>query len=64
MKDDIWQKRQFILSSFVRQNILVNTQVYRFVDKLIKENWDSSLMSLDEVDYFIRREFDDFIRGS
>ncbi len=64
MKDEIWQKRQFILTSFRRLNISINTKVYRFADKLIRENWDSSSMSLDEVDYFIRREFDSFTKGS
>ncbi len=63
MKDEVWQKRQFILTSFRRLKIPINTEVYRFADKLIRENWDSSSMSLDEVDYFIRIEFDNFIKG-
>jgi 3-oxoacyl-[acyl-carrier-protein] synthase III len=64
MKDEIWQKRQFLLTSFRRLDITINTQVYRFVDKLIRETWDSSSMSLDEIDYFIRQEFNTFIKGS
>jgi hypothetical protein len=62
MKDELWQKRQFLLTSFRRLNISINTEVYRFVDKLIGENWDSSSMSLDEIDYFIRREFANFTK--
>lgn len=61
MKDDIWQQRQFILSSFRRLNISINTNVYRFADKLIKEKWDFSSMDLNEVDNFIRKEFDRFM---
>ena len=57
MKDDIWQQRQFILSSFRRLEIPYTTQVYRFADKLIREKWDSSSMDLNEVDHFMREEF-------
>ena len=64
MKDEIWQQRQFILSSFRRLKISINTDAYRFADKLIKEKWDSSTLDLSEVDYFIRQEFDRFIRGT
>lgn len=64
MKDDLWQKRQFILTSFRRLKISINTEVYQFIDKLIAENWDSSSMSLDEVDYFIGVEFDNFTKKS
>ncbi len=61
MKDEIWQKRQFILSSFARQNIKITNSTYRFIDKLIKDEWDSSSMSLIEIDYFIRNEFSKYI---
>ncbi len=61
MKDEVWQKRQFILSSFARQNIRITNSTYRFIDKIIKDGWDSSSMSLNEVDYFIRNEFGKYI---
>ncbi len=64
MKDETWQKRQFILSSFSRLKITFNTNVYHFADKLIKEKWDSSTLDLSEVDYFIKQEFDKFNRGA
>lgn len=57
MKDDIWQQRQFILSSFRRLGISYTTKVYRFADKLIREKWDSSSMDLNQIDHFIREEF-------
>lgn len=57
MKDEIWQKRQFILSSFSRLKITFTTDVYRFADKLIRENWDCSQYQLNEVDEFIKKEF-------
>ncbi len=61
MKDEIWQKRQFILSSFARQNIKITNSTYRFIDKLIEDEWNSSSMSLNEVDHFIRNEFGKYI---
>lgn len=60
MKDQVWQQRQFLLSSFSRQKIKLSTDVYRFIDKLIVENWCRNYMSLDEVDTFIREEFAKF----
>jgi hypothetical protein len=59
MKDEVWQRRQFILSSFVRQNITVNTQVYRFVDKILRENCDFEKYDLNEVDKIIRQSYEE-----
>jgi hypothetical protein len=63
MKDEFWQKRQFILSSFVRQNITVSTQVYRFVDKIIRENWDLGKYDLNEIDKIIRQSYEEHLRN-
>jgi hypothetical protein len=63
MKDEVWQRRQFILSSFVRQNITVNTQVYHFVDKILRENWDLSKYQLNEVDSIIRKSYEENGQG-
>ena len=61
MKDDLWQKRQFILTSFRRLEIPFTSKVYRFADKLIREKWDSSSMDLNEVDHYIHEEFNKFL---
>jgi hypothetical protein len=63
MKDEIWQKRQFILSSFARQNITINTEVYRFVDKIVRENWDLEKYDLIEIDKIIRKSYEENLRN-
>jgi hypothetical protein len=45
MKDEKWQKRQFILSSFVRMKISLKNEVYHCIDKLISSDWKSSYES-------------------
>ena len=59
MKDDHFQKRAFILSSFSRLQISITTSAYRFADKIIKENWNLPA-DLDELDRMIRNEFHNF----
>jgi hypothetical protein len=61
MKDEVWQKRQFILSSFYRQKIKISTEVYRFIDKLILDNWDFTRYQLTELDKVINEEFFKFL---
>jgi hypothetical protein len=63
MKDPQIQKRHFILSSFARLRITINTDVYRFADKLIRENCKLPTGSLEEVDSLIKRYYEDFING-
>ena len=60
MKDEHFQKRAFILSSFSRLKIQIATDSYRFADKIIKENWILP-EDLDELDRMIRNEFHKFI---
>jgi hypothetical protein len=59
MKDEHFQKRAFILSSFSRLKIQIATDSYRFADKIIKENWILP-EDLDELDRMIRNEFHKF----
>ena len=59
MKDEHFQKRAFILSSFSRLKIQIATESYRFADKMIKENWILP-EDLDELDRMIRNEFHKF----
>ena len=61
MKDEKWQKRQFILSSFVRMKISLKNEVYQCIDKLISSDWKSSYESLDDVDREIKKLYEDFI---
>ena len=63
IKDEHFRKREFILSSFSRLKIIFDTNVYRFADKLINEEWTSSLTSLDDVDREIRNKYYDFLQN-
>lgn len=63
LKDEHFHKRAFILSSFSRLKINLDSNVYRFADKLINENWTSSLKNLDEVDEEIKIKYYDFLRN-
>lgn len=63
IKDKHFQKRAFILSSFTRLKIIIDTSVYRFADKLINEEWTPPLTSLDDVDGEIRNKYYDFLQN-
>jgi hypothetical protein len=63
MRDNLQQKRQFILSSFNRLKISFDTSVYRFADKIISEQWTPPLTSLDDVDREIKIKYYDFLRN-
>ena len=63
IKDEHFQKRAFILSSFSRLKIILDTNVYRFADKLINEEWTPPLESLDDVDVEIRNKYYDFLQN-
>jgi hypothetical protein len=58
MKDSIWQKRQFLLSSFARLHISIKTEVYRYVDHIVQMNIECP-SDLSELDKFI---FEDYRR--
>lgn len=61
MKDKHFQKRAFILSSFSRLKISLNTSVYRFCDKIIREEWSPPLGSLVDVDKEILQKYQEFM---
>ncbi len=63
IKDEHFRKRAFILSSFSRLKIILDTNVYRFADKLINEEWTPPLTSLDDVDVEIRNKYYDFLQN-
>jgi hypothetical protein len=63
MKDPQIQKRHFILSSFARLRITINTDVYRFADKLIRETYIFPTGSLDEVDIVIKKYYENYLNG-
>ena len=63
IKDELFQKRAFILSSFSRLKIVIDASVYRFADKLIHEEWIPPLTSLDDVDREIRDKYYDFLQN-
>lgn len=60
MKDALLQKRHFILSSFVRLKISLTSDVYRFCDKIIKEEWIPPLGNLNDVDKEILQKYREF----
>lgn len=61
VKDEHFQQRAFILSSFRRLKIEFTTSVYKFTDKIIQEGWMPPLGSLDEVDAIIKDKFENYI---
>lgn len=61
VKDEHFQRRAFILSSFSRLKIGFTASVYKFVDKIIQEGWMPPLGSLNEVDAIIKGEFENYI---
>jgi len=61
MKDEKWQRRQFLLSSFIRMKIPLKNQVYRCIDKLLSSNWKSSHQDLNDVDEEIKKIYEDFL---
>ncbi len=64
MKDPQIQKRHFILSSFTRLGITIDTNVYRFADKIIRNNWSPPLGDLNEVDSQIQSMYGEFLNGN
>jgi hypothetical protein len=63
MKDEHFQKRAFILSSFSRLKISLTTDVYRFCDKIIREQWNPPLGCLIDVDKEILQKYQEFIHN-
>jgi len=57
MKDELWQKRQFILSSFFRLKITLCSSVYKFVDHMIMYNYVPTHENLNQVDSIIKEEY-------
>jgi hypothetical protein len=62
MKDDIWKKRQFLLSSFTRSNITIKTSVYRFVDELLRNKTEYP-HDLNDLDKFILESYQRYLNG-
>jgi hypothetical protein len=62
MKDEIWQRRQFLLSSFSRRKINITTNIYRFIDKIIREEWKYPL-DINELDNFLFDEYQRYLNG-
>jgi hypothetical protein len=62
MKDQVWQQRQFLLSSFSRQKIKITNDVYRFIDKVILESWKYPT-DLNELDRFLFNEYQRYLNG-
>ena len=62
MKDEVWQKRQFLLSSFSRRKVNISTNVYIFIDKVIGEQWKYPL-DITELDNFLFNEYQRYLNG-
>lgn len=63
-KDEMWQKRQFYLSSFVRLGLPIKANVYEFIDHLINEGYKAPLNSLVDVDKDIRKMYTEYTQNS
>jgi hypothetical protein len=61
-KDDLWQKRNFLLSSIVRLKKPVTSFTYEFVDYLIDQGYNPPLGSLTEVDVQVQKLYEEYIR--
>lgn len=59
-KDNNWQKRHFILSSFVRLNIKLSSMVYEFSDYLIENDIQFPLDDLNKVDKEISKLYETY----
>ncbi len=62
-KDENFQKRQFLLSSFVRQKITLNRHVYEFCDFAIKNGNVYPTSGLNEVDIQVKKEYDEYLNN-
>jgi hypothetical protein len=58
---DLWQKRRFLLSSFVRCNKTIKSDVYEFIDLLISQEYKPSLENLTEVDKQVISYYEEYI---
>lgn len=57
---NIWQKRRFLLSSFVRSNRTIKSDVYEFIDVLIGRGYNPPLDSLTKVDQQVISYYDEY----
>lgn len=56
-RDDNFQKRNFVLSGFVRMKIPLSREVYEFCDYIISQGYQFDLGSLVTVDKEIMIEY-------
>lgn len=61
IRNDKWQQRHFLMSSFVRNKEIITSKVYEFIDHLIEENYHPPLDSLDNVDREIRKLYEEYV---
>lgn len=59
-KDENFQKRNFVLSGFVRMKIPLCREVYEFCDYIISQGYQFDLGSLVTVDKQILEEYNKF----
>jgi len=60
IKDEVWQKRQFLLSSFIRMKAEITPHIYEFCDYLISQGCELSRSDLNEVDNQIRKLYREY----
>ena len=58
---DLWQKRHFYLSCFVRCNKTIQSNVYEFIDHLISRDYQAPLDSLTAVDKEVMQYYQEYI---
>lgn len=61
-KDENFQKRHFLLSSFVRLKYNLTRDVYEFCDFTISQGYNAPLDDLNKVDIDIKNRFHQYLK--
>lgn len=58
---DLWQKRHFLMSCFVRCGKPIRSNVYEFIDYLISQGYKAPLDSLVKVDKEVMEYYQEYL---
>ena len=59
-RDEKWQARAFLLSSFVRLKAEITPHIYEFIDYLISQGYQPPLDDLHKVDHQMRKLYTEY----
>lgn len=63
-KNDSWQFRHFILSSFVRNKQVIVSNVYEFIDHLHDSGYIPPLGDLRDVDREVKNLYEEYVKSN